>query len=190
MKRILILILPLLLLSSCVSRNEEHQTYTFSAEVVFNLAKDVNNKPIATILYDDSYINIPDINFPKKTIPGSELTIVYDGDLIWLETYPSSVTLDNGEIISSTYIETKSLGIHVDDGFINPQEIRNNYMLDNEYVIIDKEMHFVPLDEYEGTDLILTYNKKKNDSYICPPSAYCEPSPLHIAAMYSYNPYD
>ena len=175
--------------SSNNSNSEKHHTTVFSAELVFGHIQEQDGQFVATTLFGSNYIRIDGIELPKNIIAGSTLTIVYDGNIVVDESYPGYAYLENGgRLISYSYEPTHVFGMRVADATISENLLKENYDLPNaKNVIVDKEMHYVPLEEYNGDNIYLSVDKKKEDDY-CPEGATCDDHKPFIAGMYAFNP--
>ena len=194
--KITILIVLPLLLAGCSNANKsssissEH-TLVLDYGFVFNHIQNQKGEQLAKLLLNDSYYSFPsEINIEEPIVAGDQLSITFDGEYDWicLETYPAQCTI-TGTIKSYRLIQTEVLGLLV-DGASMAVAIRNSgYLLDNEYVILDKEGRYTSLDEYNDSNIFLSVNKKKTEEYCtCPEGAQCGPCPIYISQLYAYNP--
>ena len=189
------IVLPLLLAGCSTtnkssSTNKEH-TLVLDYGFVFNHIQNQDGEQLAKMLLDDSYYSFPsEIKIDEPIVAGDQLSITFDGeyDGICLETYPAQCTI-TGTIKSYHLIKTQVIGLLV-DGASMAVAIRNSgYVLDNEYVILDKEGRYTSLDEYEGSEVFLSYNQRKmEEECTCPKGAMCGPCPVYISQLYAYNP--
>ena len=194
--KITILIVLPLLLAGCNTTNKtsslnKERTLVLDYGFVFNHIQNQDGEQLAKLLLDDSYYSFPsEIKIDEPIVAGDQLSITFDGeyDGICLETYPAQCTI-TGTIKSYHLIQTEVLGLLV-DGASMAVAIRNSgYLLDNEYVILDKEGRYTSLDEYNDSNIFLSVNKKKTEGYCtCPEGAVCEPCPIYISQLYAYNP--
>lgn len=186
------IVLPLLLMG-CNVANKPSSTSTLvlGYGFVFNHVQNQEGEQLAKLLLNDSYYSFSsEINIEEPIVAGDQLSITFDGeyDDICFETYPAQCTI-TGTIKSYHLIQTEVLGLLV-DGASMAVTIRNSaYVLDNEYVILDEEGRYTSLDEYDGSNIFLSVNKKKTEEYCtCPEGAQCEPCPIYISQLYAYNP--
>ena len=194
--KITILIVLPLLLAGCSynkgsSSTTNKHTLVLDYGFVFNHVQNQKGEQLAKLLLNDSYYSFPsEINIEEPIVAGDQLSITFDGeyDGVCLETYPAQCTI-TGTIKSYHLIQTEVLGLLV-DGASMAVAIRNSgYVLDNEYVILDKEGRYTSLDEYEGSEVFLSYNQRKmEEECTCPEGAMCEPCPVYISQLYAYNP--
>ena len=191
----ILIVLPLLLagcsnVNKSSSKNNEH-TLVLDYGFVFNHILSQKGEPLAKLLLNDSYYSFPsEIKIEEPVVAGDQLSITFDGeyDGVCLETYPAQCTI-TGTIKSYHLIETQVIGLLV-DGASMAVAIRNSgYVLDNEYVILDKEGRYTSLDEYDDSNIYLSVNKKKTEQYCtCPEGAQCGPCQIYISQLYAYNP--
>ena len=171
-----ILLLPLTLsLYSCSSIEE----IELEAKYVFNHAFDKDNNPIAVLLFGEAYLSSSlNIEYDSTSIIGGDrLNIKYKGELYYQETYPATLVLDGKLVsysISNTYY-TK----------LPSSSIREIYQGIN-YVITDKEGHYISIDSYEGEEVYATFSKDKEIP--CKDGNQCGPQPFPINALYSFEP--
>ena len=52
------------------------------------------------------------------------------------------------------------------------------------FVIIDKEYHFIPVEDYKGNML---YGSITISEFVCPINALCTPEQLSYSALYSFK---
>ena len=192
----ILIILPILLIG-CSNNNgdksnstKEH-TLVLNYGFVFNHIKNQEGEDLAKLLLNDGYYTFSsEITIDRPVVAGDQLSITFDGEYeaICRETYPAQCTI-TGTIKSYHLIKTQVLGLLV-DGASMATAIRNSgYVLDNEYVILDKEGRYTSLDEYEGSEVFLSYNQRKmEEECTCPEGAMCEPCPVYISQLYAYNP--
>lgn len=78
------------------SPSEQEQTYTVTADYDYGM----HRPGLATMLYHYStlFFNLPDGYDP--VVAGDEFTVTYTGQLLIQESYPSTVVITDGEILS------------------------------------------------------------------------------------------
>ena len=189
-KNLFLALIPLLLVGC--STNKE-KTLELNAGFIFDFAQNQEGEYLASLYFNESeYYFSSDIELDKPLVAGDQLSITFNGDysVTCAETYPTSCEV-KGDIKSYSLIETKIYGVHVDDAAIGEiaNQFKSNYILDNEYVVLDEEGRFISLDDYDGQDLYLSCNKRKMDENCsCPDGAECEICPIYVAGLYAYNP--
>lgn len=163
--------------------------YTFSANFVFrHIIEEESGEYLAALLFDSNYLRIGEINYPSDLVAGDTLTIKYRGNLIIDMSYPGFVHFEGeGELISYSFKQTNIFDYTIEENKSWVDEL-SVYDLDNEYVIIDKQMHYVPLSEYTGDTVFLTENKEKRA--ILDDSSTCLAQRLPISGLYAFNPRD
>lgn len=189
-KNLFLALIPILLVG-CSSNKEK--TLVLDAGFIFDFVQNQEGEYLASLYYNESgYYFSSNIELDKPLVAGDQLSITFKGDysVACAETYPASCKV-KGNIKSYSLIETQIYGIHVDDATIGviANHIKSDYILDNEYVILDEEGRFTSLDDYDGQDLYLSCNKRKMDENCsCPDGAQCDVCPLYIAGLYAYDP--
>ena len=199
--RIVILIaLPIFLIGCSNNANKssstKEHTLVLNYGFVFNHIKTQEGEDLAKLLLNDSYYSFSsEIKIDRPIVAGDQLSITFDGEYeaICREIYPAQCDV-TGKIKKYSLIETQILGMQIDavegagaNAIAN--DLRNGYILDNEFVILDETGRYTSLDEYNGNTLFLSYNlQKMNDNCSCPEGAMCGPCPVYISALYAYNP--
>ena len=179
--------------SSASSSAVEDATLLLNAGFVFNHIQTHEGEKLATLLFDASYYTFSkEITINKPIVAGDQLNVTFNGgyDYFCQEVHPARCKV-NGEIKSYFLIETQIIGVHVDDATIGDiaDSIKASYLLDNEFVILDKEGRYIALEDYKGQDLYLSENRKKATEFCtCPEGAMCEPCPFYVAGLYAYDP--
>lgn len=192
-RQIIFALLPLVISSCTYSPFSKDKTLLLDAGFVFEHEQTAEGEQLATLLFNDSYYSFSsELRIDKPIVAGDQLSIVFNGDYEYVcrETYPAQCDV-RGEIKSHSLIETKIIGVHVDDASIRSAKdsINGSYILDNEYVILDEKGKYTTLDNYKGNDLYLSENiKKMTELCTCPKGAQCEPCPIYIAGLYAFNP--
>ena len=171
-----LLLLPLTLsLYSCSSIEE----ITLEAKYVFNHAFDKDNNPIAVLLFDEAYLSSSlNIKYDSTSIIGGDrLNIKFIGELYYQLTYPATLVLD-GELISYNISNTYYTKL--------PSSSIREIHKEINYVITDKEGHYISIDSYEGEEVYATFSKEKEIP--CKDGNQCGPQPFPINAIYSFEP--
>lgn len=185
-----LLLLSTILVGCSLSSNKEY-TLVLNAGFVFNHIQTQEGEELAKLLLNDAYyVFSSEIKLDKPLVAGDQLSISFDGqyEAICRETYPAQCTV-TGTIKNYSIIETQIRGIHVDDTTIANAIKNGGFVLDNEYVILDEEGRYTSLNDYNGSDIFLSYNQKKMVEYCtCPKGAQCQPCPIYVAGLYAYNP--
>ena len=191
--KIAILIAFPVLLTGCQGNSSsigEH-TLVLNYGFVFNHIQNQQGEKLAKLLLNDCYYKFSsDIELDKPAVAGDQLSITFDGDysILGFSTGPGDCTV-TGTIKDYSLIETQIIGLLVDEASMEAAIRNSGYVLDNEYVILDKEGRYTTLDEYPGSNLFLSVNQRKMAEYCtCPEGAQCEPCPIYIAGLYAYNP--
>ena len=190
-----ILLLPLLLtISSCI--DNEPQTFNINYDYG-NISKRIDEEtgkevPIVTYLYDDGLfstsINIDLDSKYKFLVPGDTLKIRYTGELSKQETYPSTINI-SGEITTIYYEYTRI--INISSAYINRDENNKivsivDYYYPDPYIVINENLDFIPLSEYDGENIFGSYDSSLN--YNCPRNALCEVQRFPLGALFAFNP--
>ena len=184
-KFLLLLSLPLLL-TSC--SNPGTKTANIPLTFVFEHVYDgESNIPLASLLYQSNYLSddFDEVEIPQDLIAGDLLNIEYTGEIIATESYPGTLYLD-GEIISYNFEKTKILEIDIKEDLLTIDNLSQAYILENEFVILNKDYQYLKLEDYTGDKLYLSVDlsevNKSIDSVIYGPDIY------HISGIYAYNP--
>ncbi|HMM00873.1 MAG TPA: hypothetical protein PKC96_05995 [Bacilli bacterium] len=197
--RTLLLILLIPFLSSCngsdLKTDKLYVGYDYG-NISFKI-NPVNGEqiPVITTLFDNGYFEFTDeVEMPALEydflVPGDYLSITYEGDLLCQESYPSKLMISGERLISAEYIYTNIIEIESEnisrneDGTVS--EISSCGHAD-EYVILDKDLNYVPLDEYDGEKLFASVDYSQIQS--CPVGAWCAPSCSYLfGALFAFNP--
>ena len=161
------LMLPLLLTSCLTNIKETRLTYNLD----FNLDSEK-----ATILLKGGYLSSSlNIKIDENIIPGDQLIIKHTGDVTIQESYPSKIDIYNGNVVSYKLMKTKveEVNLELIDEINFPP-----------FVIIDKEYHFIPFEDYKGTIL---YGSITISEFVCPTNSLCTPEQLSYSALYSFK---
>ena len=161
------LMLPLLLTSCLINVKETRLTYNLD----FNLDSEK-----ATILLKGGYLSSSlNIKIDEDIIPGDQLIIKHTGDLLIQESYPSKIDIFNVNVVSYKLIKTivEEVNLELIDEINFPP-----------FVIIDKEYHFILLQDYKGNIL---YGSITISEFVCPTNALCTPEQLSYSALYSFK---
>lgn len=196
-KFILALILTgVISLSGCGEENESktssiplnYKTTRIPLNFVFEHVYDSKDDvPLASLLYQGNYLSddFKEIEIPQDLIAGDLLNIEYTGDLIATESYPGTFYLD-GDIISYNFEKTNIIEIDIKEDLLTLDNLSQYYVLENEYVILNKDYQYLKLEDYTGDKLYLSVDLSEvtinNDSYFYGPDIY------HISGIYAYNP--
>ncbi len=206
-KFLLFLSLPLLLTScsnpgttsknSLTSSSDEKEIKTANIPLNFvfeHVYDGESNIPLASLLYQSKYLSddFDEVQIPQDLIAGDLLNIEYTGEIIasesypgTFESYPGTLYLD-GEIISYNFEKTKIIEIDIKEDLLTIDNLSQNYVLENEFVILNKDYQYLKLEDYTGDMLYLSVDlsevTKSNDSYLYGPDIY------HISGIYAYNP--
>lgn len=135
---------------------------------------------IASLLVNGSYLmdGLSSVTVPKDAVAGDILVIKHTGELVTNTSYPGMTSLKNGTVKSFSVTYAEVICLNGDE--INAEQIKSEYSLSTENVIIDKVGRFVTLDDYDGEELYLVVDQQK----LC----NCEDEPKPIACMLAYNP--
>ena len=161
------LMLPLLLTSCLINVKETRLTYNLD----FNLDSEK-----ATILLKGGYLSSAlNIKIDEDIIPGDQLIIKHTGDVTIQESYPSKIDIYNGNVVSYKLMKTivEEVNLELIDEINFPP-----------FVIIDKEYHFIPFEDYKGNIL---YGSITISEFVCPTNALCTPEQLSYSALYSFK---
>lgn len=171
-------------------------SYKFKASFVFEHIKDEEDNNLACLLYDHSYYHWNggvSIHIEENIVAGDILIVNFESDeeiSTYCElTYPSSCYI-NAKAVSYEFIKTNIISINAETPIKEmAKDIKESYDLNNPYVVLDEEGHYIDIEEYEGHELYLSIDKSLEDYYCsCPEGAQCEPCPTYIAGLYAYNP--
>lgn len=139
----------------------------------------------ADIFWEYSYYNID--NFPQRDVivAGDQLELVHTGFIQCEESFPGNCYIQNGEILNYRFIDTTIKTIHSDDKPIKEiaNEIRDIYSFSYDYVVLNTNGNYVDIDEYEGHDLYLSIDQKKETN-----KKESASNITFIAGLYAYNP--
>ena len=161
------LTLPLLLTSCLINVKETRLTYNLD----FNLDSEK-----ATILLKGGYLSSSlNIKIDEDIIPGDQLIIKHTGDVTIQESYPSKIDIYNGNVVSYKLMKTtvEEVNLELIDEINFPP-----------FVVIDKEHHFIPFEDYKGNIL---YGSIMISEFACPTNALCAPEQLSYSALYSFK---
>lgn len=159
--------LPLLLTSCLINVKETRLTYNLD----FNLDSEK-----ATILLKGGYLSSSlNVKIDEDIIPGDQLIIKHTGDLLIQESYPSKIDIYNGNVVSYKLMKTtvEEVNLELIDEINFPP-----------FVIIDKEYHYIPFEDYKGNIL---YGSIMISEFVCPTNALCAPEQLSYSALYSFK---
>ena len=161
------LTLPLLLTSCLINVKETRLTY--------NLDFNLDNEKATILLKGGCLSSSLNIKIDEDIIPGDQLIIKHTGDLLIQESYPSKIDICNDNVVSyklkKTVVEEVNLEL-IDEINFPP------------FVIIDKEYHFIPFEDYKG---YILYGSIMISEFACPTNALCAPEQLSYSALYSFK---
>ena len=161
------LMLPLLLTSCLINVKETRLTY--------NLDFNLDNEKATILLKGGCLSSSLNIKIDEDIIPGDQLIIKHTGDLLIQESYPSKIDIYNGNVVSyklkKTVVEEVNLEL-IDEINFPP------------FVVIDKEYHFIPFEDYKG---YILYGSIMISEFACPTNALCAPEQLSYSALYSFK---
>ncbi len=189
------MLLPLIL-SGCgnsTSTPNTEKTFVLNAGFVFDHKQTASGEKLASLLFDGNYYSFFDeLTLEEPLVAGDQLSVTINNitEDVCFSIYPARCTVE-GNIKDYSLSKTTIYGVHVDDATIGQtaENIKRGYILDNEYVVLDKGGRYVPLEDYDGQDLFLSVDKNKTESLCtCPEGAQCGPCPIYIAGLYAYNP--
>ncbi len=184
-KRIKIILLiftfinSMLLLNSCIinktndiDKNNEKikTTYFYSNYIYDDIIKSYG------MLFNSNYLgnSLNAIIIPNDMIVGDILKIDYIGELIATESYPGTLHIA-GELIGYEVIKSEIKEIKNND----IEKLKEQYLIYNEYVIINSTLDFVSLSNYDGEVIYYTtYDLLNNEDY----------EKNIVTCMYAYNP--
>lgn len=142
-----------------------------------------------TILIDSClpFFDFEDYNI-KQLYPGDVLYIDYKGNPIIAESYPGRMTgieISHIEVFDRTIQEVSEEQIERNES--NGISKVHDYSYTTEYVILNEELDYVPLNEYTGSSLYVSLGclqESKSSSL-----TECE-EPISITAFFAFNPND
>ena len=92
-----------------------------------------------------------------KLIAGDRLVLKYTGTLVTLETSPGQTYIEGGELKDYYFVKTDIF----EEKDATAEAIKGKYNLRTENIILDDEGHFASIDQYEGTNYYLTFDKER-----------------------------
>jgi hypothetical protein len=108
-------------------------------------------------------------------------------------TYPGDCYLE-GKVKDYGVRQTNVTGINIDleEGGTVSRYLMSHYTIFTNYVVLDEEGRYTPLEEYNGADTLYLSESLSNEEYgcACPEEAQCAPcaTPPYIVGIYAYNP--
>lgn len=146
-----------------------------------------------TLLCDDGHLHIDGIEKPADIVAGDMIKIVHTGSIWTQESYPATHSLSSGGYLISYSFEYATV-IHLGSYGYSIENVKSQYDLDEEYVIVDRTGNCVPLDEYNGDEIYLVVDQKRypyygNGDFTDIDMEYPEEI-IPIASMFAYNPRD
>lgn len=177
MKKIIIILITSFLLSAC--NLAKHTTscevkLIYSSEYIQEL-----DEYVAQVTFDYNFLS-DDFNFvkvPDNLVAGDILEFTYTGEIRIASTFPGHMYLD-GKILKYQFIQTDVVGVHVDDGFINFNDLKQNYNFTTEYVILNQDYRYQELDSFIGTDVFLSLKQETSLSN----------NKKTVVGIYAFNP--
>jgi hypothetical protein len=198
--RTLLFILLIPLLSSCNSGNlhtdKLYVGYDYG-NITFKTDPNSGEQISAiTILLEDGFFSFSDgVKSPKLEydflVPGDYLSITYENDLVCQESYPVRWMVSNGKLLSAEYKYTNIIEIENENIARNEEGMVSeitNYGYYDEYVILDKNLNYVALDNYNGDKLYASVDSSRAPAPSCPVGALCEPTIYPLGALFAFNP--
>ena len=139
----------------------------------------LGDEPHAELLVDYGYLRggFESIAIPSNIVAGDTITINYTGYYTILETYPSVIGLQDGEVISYSFSYAKVIPVSVEriaEGILD-------YDAPNNYVILDRSGRYTTLDKFKGDTVYFVEDQSIQTT---------ENSPLYVACMLAYDPRD
>ena len=168
-----------------------HLTYDYGTITQRENPETGEHTPIITSLWDGGFL---DMDFDDDTrehdflVPGDTLTIEYTGELLAQESYPARWVIEDGEVTNVEYSWTTIVEIPSENIVKENDRITSisNYSYPDNYVVLDKEMNYIALDEYEGNLLFGSYDSSRETN--CPEGCLCEPQPYPLGTLFAFNP--
>ena len=170
-------------LSGCSSGSNFNTTTMTAAYNFGHLEKE--GAPVAVLLFNDTYFSgsLAAVQRPDfKLIAGDRLVLKYTGTLITLESSPGQTFIEGGELKDYYFVKTDIF----EEKDATAEAIKSKYNLRTENIILDDEGHFVSIDQYEGSDYYLTFDKER--VVPCPDGANCAVQLTPVAGIYAFNP--
>lgn len=145
------------------SSSEELKQRSFVCDYVYGYATSEDGASSALACWDSGTFSFDLPYVSSFLVPGDHLTISYYGDLTAQETFPSVYSL-NGELAGVTY-STASLFRLGEDSFVRNEdggiESILNWCSFDLYVILNEAMEYVPLGEYKGDELWISFDSSR-----------------------------
>ncbi|GEM_PF-3719120 len=163
------------------------ETDTFSVDLVVNSVTGVDNEYPGSILIGSSYLGkgFEEVKVPDNLLIGSLFTITYTGSIYIQETYPSTMVLTSGKVISYSFEQPT---VH----HVSKEEFSsmNAYAVYADFIVTDKEGHCKYLSDYDGDEYYVTENIKMTRQYCgdCHDDANCAPCMVYFSGVYAFDP--
>lgn len=170
-------------LSGCSSGSNFNTTTMTAAYNFRHLEKE--GAPVAALLFNDTYFSggLAGVQRPDfKLVAGDRLVLKYTGALITLESSPGQTYIEGGELKDYYFVKTDIF----EEKDATAEAIKSKYNLRTENIILDDEGHFASIDQYEGTNYYLTFDKER--VVPCPDGANCAVQLTPVAGIYAFNP--
>lgn len=183
---LLIILLLLVMLTSYefVTNNfKDHFEKKINMKVTFDYGNFDSGKITTLLNGNHIFFDLEEYSIPKL-YPGDYLTITYMGEMISSESYPGIVNTDDLIIKNVEYNQGDTLLI--EDYNIERYEndtiktIWNYTQL--KYIILDKELNYCLLSEYDGEQVYAT-KMANGRTLLTNPSVYL------ISALFAFDPY-
>ena len=185
--RLISLVLLSTLITGCNQVPNDEHTLVLSAGLIFNFYHNSEDEGLAKILFDNAFYSFDSsVKIETTIVAGDQLSITFNSKykIVCQTTYPGNCHV-KGDIKSYKLIETQIFQIT----FESANDIRTNYKLDNDYVVLDEEGRYVSLSEFDGDMLYLSQDlQRTQNNCSCPDGAECEPCPIYVAGIYAYDP--
>ena len=146
----------------------------------------LTGEPYAELLLDGGILGngFNNIVIPNDITAGDTITIEYTGYIEIMESFPTRIRLQEGEVKSYSFNYADV--VYLEGESLTHELLKSEYDFQKPYVILDKNGSFVSLDEFKirnGIYLVLDQEKMANLSV-------SDGTPLPIACALAYNPRD
>ena len=191
MKRTKIIILAittimLFCLSGCNLENQVNDQT--EKEIVMTVNCDyrfhMNGKVVPLLDSNRVFFDLEEYNIPQL-YPGDKVVVTYTGEMMIAESYPGQVITNGIDIIDIVYQPAEIILIE-EENIIrdenNQIKLISNYT-QHEYIILDKEMNFCKLSEYNGEKVYATTN---SDDY----KLLTKDPVILTYGLLAFNPYE
>lgn len=184
---ITILIAFMVFVSGC-GQGKNHKNIDFTVNYQYDSAEvEHDNSNVAMRQFGGSFLNL---DFPTPEydllIPGDHLILeTTGGSFVCDSANPSTCNLESGELISAKYSYTQTLKVSFEK---NSDGVRIDNCVDyDKYVILDKSLHYIPLNQYTGEVLYGSIDNSRATCY-CPKGVICDPCPLSLGGLFAFDP--